>query len=228
MNRLPHGYTNESELSDEGSVVKRYIGRGAEERARTEAHCLRALCQLLPVPKVVSSDVASLTISYVEGTHGQDLIGEGQAEEVFFAAGRMLRRIHEIGLKLTLAGEGDTLVHGDFGPQNLLFSDDARHVVAVLDWEWAHYGSAVEDLAWAEWIVRMHHPNDVGALPALFDAYGFRPAWHQRKQSMIDRCVQLQSFDPVQRGGSTGHALWQQRSSITRAWDALPDDPVNT
>jgi len=36
-----------------------------------------------------------------------------------------------------------------------------------VDWEWAHAGNPIEDLAWCEWIVRMHHPRDVTALGAL-------------------------------------------------------------
>jgi aminoglycoside phosphotransferase (APT) family kinase protein len=33
----------------------------------------------------------------------------------------------------------------------------------VVDWEFAHLGDPVEDLAWCEWIVRMHHPEHVDA-----------------------------------------------------------------
>jgi aminoglycoside phosphotransferase (APT) family kinase protein len=39
-----------------------------------------------------------------------------------------------------------TLVHGDFKPGNTLIADD--EVVAVLDWETAHLGDPLEDLAW--------------------------------------------------------------------------------
>ena len=40
----------------------------------------------------------------------------------------------------------------------------APRVTAVLDWEFAHLGDPVEDLAWCEWLVRTHHPEHVGAL----------------------------------------------------------------
>jgi aminoglycoside phosphotransferase (APT) family kinase protein len=39
-----------------------------------------------------------------------------------------------------------SLVHGDAGPGNFLFADEA--VAAVLDWELAHLGDPMEDLAW--------------------------------------------------------------------------------
>jgi aminoglycoside phosphotransferase (APT) family kinase protein len=59
------------------------------------------------------------------------------------------------------------LVHGDYGPQNCLLGPAAAHeVIAVVDWEWAHAGDPVEDLAWCEWIVRMHHPTCASALNA--------------------------------------------------------------
>ena len=45
-----------------------------------------------------------------------------------------------------LPGSGEVIVHGDFGPQNLLLSSDARDVPAVVDWEWCHLGSAGEGL----------------------------------------------------------------------------------
>jgi aminoglycoside phosphotransferase (APT) family kinase protein len=38
------------------------------------------------------------------------------------------------------------LVHGDAGPGNFLF--DAGHLTALLDWELAHAGDPMEDLAW--------------------------------------------------------------------------------
>ena len=39
------------------------------------------------------------------------------------------------------------IVHGDFGPQNVLIAGD--NISALLDWEFAHAGQPVEDLAWA-------------------------------------------------------------------------------
>ena len=52
----------------------------------------------------------------------------------------------------SVAPDGSVVVHGDYGPQNLLFNPISHEVVAVLDWEFSHSGAAVEDLAWAEWI----------------------------------------------------------------------------
>ena len=92
----------------------------------------------------------------------QELLDEGRAAPVLEAAGRALRRLQD---------QVPGLVHGDCGPQNLLLEPRTCDVVAVLDGEFAHQGEAVEDVARAEWIVRMHHPGAVqhrpaGALPA--------------------------------------------------------------
>jgi aminoglycoside phosphotransferase (APT) family kinase protein len=40
-----------------------------------------------------------------------------------------------------------SVVHGDYRPGNVLFS--GRRITALLDWEMAHVGDPVEDLAWA-------------------------------------------------------------------------------
>ncbi|WP_066557575.1 phosphotransferase family protein [Croceicoccus bisphenolivorans] len=40
------------------------------------------------------------------------------------------------------------MVHGDFRAGNFLYDDDAK-LIAVLDWEMAHMGDPLEDLAWS-------------------------------------------------------------------------------
>ena len=163
--QLAHGYTNDS-WADEAGIHKHYVGIGAQERMRTELDALQAMTQLVPTPQVlaVNEGTNTVTLRRVIGRHGQELIGEGRAADVLRAAGRTLRRIHGSPTR-----DGSVLVHGDYGPQNLLFDADSVEVVAVLDWEFSHRGEAVEDLAWAEWIVRMHHPEAVSELTALFD-----------------------------------------------------------
>jgi aminoglycoside phosphotransferase (APT) family kinase protein len=64
--------------------------------------------------------------------------------------------------------------HGDFGPNNALPQQDGQHIVAIVDWKFSGVGQAITDIAWCEWIVRMHHPHSVAQLPAFFDAYGAR------------------------------------------------------
>jgi Ser/Thr protein kinase RdoA (MazF antagonist) len=86
------------------------------------------------------------------------------------------------------------ILHGDFGPNNVLFDPDDYTVTALLDWEFCGVGPAIGDIAWCEWILRMHHPAALEALPAFFDAYGERPSWRDRQLAMIDRCRWLEVF----------------------------------
>ncbi len=224
MDRLPHGYTNQTRLEGD-RVIKSYVGNGALERCRTEQLCLRALDGLLPVPRLIDAREGELSMQSLPGRPGQELIDEGHAEAVLHAAGRLLRRIHGLQKQtIELGGQGRAIVHGDFGPQNMLLSEHGDHVLGVLDWEWAHYGDPVEDLAWAEWIVRMHHQGSEESLPALFEGYGERPPWPARHAHMVRRCEELAASDPVQRGAVWPARLWRDRSSLVRKWAPLPDD----
>jgi aminoglycoside phosphotransferase (APT) family kinase protein len=53
------------------------------------------------------------------------------------------------------------LVHGDFGPANILWNS-AQEVIAVLDWEHAHYGDPGEDWAKITLAARFPEPNGFG------------------------------------------------------------------
>jgi Phosphotransferase enzyme family len=110
---------------------------------------------VVPVPEVIDINTARarVTFAFVPGRHGQELMDEGHAARVLQAAGGILRRLQD---------QMPGLVHGDYGPQNLLLEPGSLEVVAVLDWEFSHDGTPVEDLAWAEWIVWMHHPDASG------------------------------------------------------------------
>jgi thiamine kinase-like enzyme len=93
-------------------------------------------------------------MSFMPGVHGQELIDEGLSRCVLRACGHMLRRIHAIAPALAhipaASQHSVVFVHGDYGPNNLLLDRDARAVTAVVDWEWAHAGDPVEDLAYTQ------------------------------------------------------------------------------
>lgn len=111
-----------------------------------------------------------------------------------------------------------TGLHGDFGPQNMLLTRDGGAVLAVIDWELCRLGSAVEDLAWTEWIVRTHHPAAVRELDELFAGYGERPAWSERHGAMLAGCHRCLDF--CARWGSTeAVALWEERVRVTEAFE---------
>jgi aminoglycoside phosphotransferase (APT) family kinase protein len=108
------------------------------------------------------------------------------------------------------------IVHGDFGPQNVLIEGD--RITALVDWEFAHIGQPVEDLAWAEWIVRMHHPDAVDALPELLDASRLATEWSARHQAMVARCEELIGLATA-AGSPDTVALWRERLRATERWN---------
>jgi tRNA A-37 threonylcarbamoyl transferase component Bud32 len=219
VSRLRHGYTNRTRRLAGGVVEKHYDGTDAAERAEREYICLTHLADQLPVPQALDRDPArpALMLREVPGAHGQDLIEAGRATEVLRLLGALLARLQAVDVSVVpgLPGRGEVIVHGDFGPQNLLV--DRGHVSALLDWEFAHLGRPVEDLAWAEWIVRMHHPDHREELPELFEAARLEPGWMDRQVAMVDRCTDL-----LRRAEYAGRAdsakLWRTRLLLTEAW----------
>jgi tRNA A-37 threonylcarbamoyl transferase component Bud32 len=209
--RLPHGYTNISWRHGD-RIYKRYLGPDALTRLQVEVASIQAVAGTIPVPAVIDAAESDLIVvfAFVPGRHGQELIDDGQGAPVLRATGRMLRRFQ---------AQHPRLVHGDYGPQNLLFESEHLDVVAVLDWEFAHQGDELEDLAWAEWIVRMHHPHAVVHLDALFDGYGRRPPWPDRLAAMLARCEVLRRQNAV-ADEQVAAAVWRTRAETTRRWHA--------
>lgn len=221
MKPLPHAYTNNTTRND--TVVKKvYEGPDSTGRCGREAAVLRALPEMLPLPRLLDVHPGELEMTFLPGVHGQELIADGRAVEVLRACGRMLRRIHSIDLDAVCGSgphpSGAVLVHGDYGPNNVLLDPGGQQVTAVLDWEWAHVGDRLEDLAWCEWVMRTIHPGHLDALDGFFDAYGYRPSWSARHQVMISKCQELVDFwDRWQpRGERTAHR--QAQLTATAKW----------
>jgi aminoglycoside phosphotransferase (APT) family kinase protein len=217
---VEHGYTNQTDRR-ENAVYKVYKGPGAAERKHAELRALTALAGLFPAPAVIASDEVSLTTVYVKGRHGQDLIDAGLAREVLSECGRLLQQLHQISPTLmdtTPSDHGAVIQHGDFGPNNILFDADSMRAVAVVDWEFSRPGLAITDLAWCEWIVRMHHPAATGALPAFFDAYGARPAWPDRKAEMLRHCRSLEDLSRGSDPHGRDVTVWRRRAAVVAGW----------
>jgi Phosphotransferase enzyme family len=238
---MRHGYTNDTR-GDNAVVIKQYVGPAAAARHDRERSMLQRLHGALPVPTIIDStpdlaphraldgaldrvpdDGRSLWMSHLGGVHGQELIDDGRARSVLRSCGVMLRHMQSVPVSLVLPdvdhAPGAVLVHGDYGPNNMLFDPRTVVVTGLLDWEWAHVGGAIEDVAWCEWIVRMHHPGEADALNELFDAYGERPPWSERQTEMIRRCQELADIPRPQSDPSDmAIELWRQRVRVTESW----------
>jgi hypothetical protein len=91
--------------------------------------------------------------------HIAQLLGVGIAPLFSFALAWLRRHVPTSALRTSL-------VHSDLGPGNFLYVGD--RITAVLDWEVAHWGDAMEDLA-AVSVRDMATP--VGHLPTLYREY---------------------------------------------------------
>ena len=81
-----------------------------------------------------------------------------------------------------------------------------------------HGQETVADLAWCEWIVRMHHPGHVDALDALFDGYETRPSWPRRHAAMLARCRELLDLTHRREPEGAGERSWRRRIEVTTGW----------
>jgi aminoglycoside phosphotransferase (APT) family kinase protein len=70
-------------------------------------------------------------------------------------------------------GGRPSLLQGDTGPGNFLH--DAGHITAVVDWEFAHFGDPMEDLAWVSTRAVQEPLPDFAALLRDYEARGGRP-----------------------------------------------------
>jgi aminoglycoside phosphotransferase (APT) family kinase protein len=208
-----YGYTNATRMAG-GRVIKRYLGKDAAERMRAEVDAIRRTAGRVPLPTVVQVEEAERVVTFhrLPGRHGQELIDEGHGDRVLEAAGRTLRSLHA-------GSQSPTWTHGDYGPQNLLYDEATLEVTGVLDWEFAQPGDPIDDLAWAEWIVRMHHPGAASSLGRLFQGWGDEPAWDRRRAAMLTACHRFR--DRAERlGDRPSAALWAGRAGITADWTA--------
>ncbi|MFJ9124192.1 phosphotransferase family protein [Streptomyces sp. NPDC102340] len=223
MRPLKHGYTNRT-LADDTTVEKSYDGPDAELRLHRERTLLPHLRDQLPVPPVLGATATTLKLGFMAGVPGQELLDAGHAAKVLTSCGRLLRQIHDLTPPVPALGvhrADQVFVHGDFGPNNVLLEPDTFEVTAVVDWEFAHFGAPVEDLAWCEWIVRTHHPTHRDALDHFFRSYGYEaPPWPVRRAAMLARCEELRRFCERWEAGGRGVWQWRERAAATAVWQA--------
>ena len=125
MRRLPHGYTNDAR-TDGTVVVKRYHGPWAGARRGREARALARLARRYPVPPLLAAEEQQVIMERVTGEPGQDLL-ERRPEDVLFAVGAAARALQQIDpMIMDLGAGGAVIVHGDFGPQNMLLAQRAE------------------------------------------------------------------------------------------------------
>lgn len=185
------------------------------------AHMLRALTSSVPVPRVRCVDGTDVVCDSPTGRNGATVLNGDTAASVLTACGRALAKVHRIDTAVAFTRPAPTgvLVHGDFGPGRLLFHRRNLTVVGIVGWEYAHIGTAVEDLAWCEWSVRKAHPDCFDAVPHLYYGYGIEvPPWHRRQSAMVAKCRKMGTLAAQRKDGTASR--WHRHAAITAAWRA--------
>jgi len=200
-------------------VIKQYIGPGAFHRWQTELHVLTEISDTLPVPKILNSpNEAELTIEVVSGYRSDLILSSENSQKLFQNIGQTLKNIHRLPVNELIGkipGNGKTLIHGDFLFQNIFFDPNSHFKITILDWEWAHLGEIVEDLAWMEWSIRMNFARYEKDIPIFYEAYGEVPDWQSRKDAMMMQCNRNLEFARM-IGERKVIQQWQNRSQITK------------
>ncbi|RCK71500.1 aminoglycoside phosphotransferase family protein [Desertihabitans brevis] len=116
-------------------------------------------------PRVLGVDGDTEVLSYLPGASGPEGWARVVDENGLRGAARLLRDHHEAVRGWQPAeppvwatgpagtgGPGELVCHGDYGPWNLVW--DGVRSVGLLDWEYAHVGSPLLDVAYAlEYVV---------------------------------------------------------------------------
>jgi aminoglycoside phosphotransferase (APT) family kinase protein len=112
------------------------------------------------------------------------------------AAARLLRRAHDVTHGSALAGDMDVVCHGDPSPVNFIWRDGRP--VALIDWDAAHPGDRIQDVAYMAWMFVLGGGGDdtgyagmtgqAQRLRVLCDAYGL-----DDRRDLIDAIEQEQT-----------------------------------
>ena len=161
MDQIATGRDCDVYLLDDGRVLRR-MRRGASTEA--EAETMRALADAgYPVPRVFSAVGQDLVMERIEGP--------SLAEAVFGGAlsvsdgGDLLARLHHDLHALAWPG-GESLLHMDLHPLNVLMSDDGP---VVIDWTTARPGPAGLDVAYSA-LVCAQVVTTPGMVPGIGEA----------------------------------------------------------
>ena len=88
-------------------------------------------------------------VEYIDGyvPHGQEIPQETWSLETMQAIFKEIRDLHDVTAGTELAGSSECVCHGDLSYANTVYRDGKA--VAFIDWDWAHAGSRVDDVAYA-------------------------------------------------------------------------------
>lgn len=120
-------------------------------------------------------------VQYIEGytPRGQDVPKETWSLETMTEIFEKIRELHDLTSGSDLAGEEECVNHGDLSYANTIYRDG--RAVTFIDWDWAHGGKRVDDVAAAllQYLSIGEYKSEAGPSERaelarkLVDAYGF-------------------------------------------------------
>lgn len=118
-------------------------------------------------------------VEHIEGyvPHGQPVGPETWSVETMTEVFRQIRRLHDLTAGAELAGGEECVCHGDLSYANTVYR--RGRAVAFIDWDWAHPGKRVDDVAYAllQYLSIGQYVDDgpegrAGLVRKLADTYG--------------------------------------------------------
>ena len=157
-----------------GATVRRTPGFWTPQVHRLLAHLRACGIEAVPAPSGFD-DQGREILTFIPGLVGNDPVPAAlRTDAVLVSAARLLRRVHDAtadvatswldGWQAPIREPVEVICHGDFAPYNCVF--DEGKLVGVIDFDHAHPGSRLWDLAYA--LYRFAPITD----PANPDGYG--------------------------------------------------------
>ncbi|MBM2618361.1 aminoglycoside phosphotransferase family protein [Actinoplanes sp. LDG1-06] len=180
-------------------------------------------------------------LTFVEGDSGPDGWARVVDERGLVAMARLLRDYHDAvrGFRPEAAagwagftGDGEIVLHGDFGPWNLVWH--GTQPVGILDWDYAWPGRPVHDVAYAleyvapfrdddmcrQWLAYPDVPDRRRRLELFAEAYGMEAV------GLVDEVIAQQEavWERARRLAAQGmqpQAEWQQTGFLDQTADRV-------
>ncbi|MFI5484529.1 phosphotransferase [Micromonospora echinaurantiaca] len=150
--RLPGGFI--AEVVRAGDTIRRTPPENADFVAALLRHLERAGADLAP-RHLGTDEHGRQVLSYLDGqVPWRDREDPGYfADPALVRLAGLIRRLHDACAGSPLAGDAETVCHGDLSPKNTVYRHTPQGLlpVAFLDWDRAGPGRRIEDVAFAAW-----------------------------------------------------------------------------
>ena len=104
--------------------------------------------------------------------------------------------------------EDNVLIHGDYGPHNALLNND---IIRIIDWEWAGWGSPIQDVSWIIWFLKLHYPHRAQSLFLTFlNTY--------RKHSEVFISSELVKTYAISRVMNVMNKIINENTEVKKEW----------